>query len=245
MNRIIVVIQARMGSTRLPGKVIKQIVGMPVLWHVIERVSKSEIVTDIVVATSINLENDVIREFCSNNNISCYSGSEQDVLERYIGAAEMMNADESDLLVRITSDCPLIDPEVIDKVIIEHKNKLFDYSSNVVVPTYPDGLDCEVFSYKLLKQINTKALKQEEREHVTIHFRNHPELFKLNNIYNNVDYSKYRWTLDQKEDLDVISYIYSKLYVKGSIFHMRDILNLIDENPSIFDINSAYKRNTK
>jgi spore coat polysaccharide biosynthesis protein SpsF len=242
VNKIIAIIQARMGSVRLPGKVMLEIFDRPILWHVHHRLMQSKKITDILIATSDEKENDLIRDFCNKYKIKCFSGSESDVLLRYIEAAKSISADENDLIVRITADCPLIDPRIVDKVILKHISSQFDYTSNVIKPTYPDGLDVEVFSFRNLKKINDKLISNEEREHVTLHFRKNPNQYSLQNVSNRINYSDLRWTLDQKEDFKFIELIYEKLKFKKNNFTMVDVLKILQNNPEISTINEKYKR---
>lgn len=240
---IYAIIQARMGSKRLPGKVMINIQGKPVLQLVVERVTQSNLINKVIIATSIESMNDNIRNFCVENNILVYSGSEDNVLDRFYQAAKINMVKQDDIIVRITADCPLIDPEIIDKVIEEFQNKNADYAANVINPTFPDGLDCEALRFSTLIKVWENALLTSEREHVTLYIRNHPELFNIVSIENNMDLSKLRWTLDEKEDLDLISSIYKNLYSINPFFRLKDILNLLEEKPELNHINSKYVRN--
>lgn len=240
---IIAIIQARMGSSRLPGKVMLDICEKPVLWHVVKRVKHSKYIDEVVVATSIEEDNNKIREFCSKNNILNYSGSENDVLDRFYQAAKYMDIKENDIIIRITADCPLIDPNIIDTVIEAHKNENADYTSNVIKPTFPDGLDCEVVKFSTLAKAWKNAKLKSEREHVTSYIRNNPELFKISSVENNIDLSPLRWTLDEKEDFELISQIYELLYREDSLFFTSEILEVIRENPRLSLINDIYIRN--
>lgn len=240
---IIVIIQARMGSSRLPGKVMLNLCGKPVLEHIVERINYSKYVDKIIVATSEKIENDKIRDFCVDNRVSCFSGNEEDVLDRFYKAAKHNDIQHNDIVIRITADCPLIDPEVIDKTVEYFKNQNADYAANIINPTYPDGLDCEVMKFTTLEQAWLNASLKSEREHVTLYIRNHPELFKLTSVENNKDISSLRWTLDEEKDFELITLIYDKLYKEDKIFYMNDILDLISNNPRIANINSDIKRN--
>lgn len=240
---VVAIIQARMGSSRLPNKVMLEICEKPVLWHVVNRTSNSRRIDKIVVATSEAIGNDLIREYCAENGIECTSGSENDVLDRYYKALEHINIEDDDLVVRITADCPLIDPVVIDKVIERHIDTNSDYTSNCIEPTFPDGLDCEVFKASVLKKAWKEAKLKSEREHVTLYIRNHPEKFGIENYKGDKDLSNFRWTLDEDEDFQLIKEIYEELYYENKIFSTKEILNLLEKKPGLININSKHIRN--
>ena len=166
-----------------------------------------------------------------------------DVLDRYYKTAINYNVKSDDIIIRITSDCPLIDPFVVDKVIEEHLLNNNDYTSNVIDCTYPDGLDCEVFNFSTLKDAWVNANLSSQREHVTLYIRNNPDKFKLANVKHHKDLSELRWTLDEKEDFIFIDEIYKNLFNKSSFFTMEDILDLIKEKPNLLKINSEFIRN--
>lgn len=235
---IAAIIQARMGATRLPGKVLKQINGKPEIFYVLDQTSKSKLVDDIIVATTTNPEDEAIVETVKNLGYKVFAGSEDDVLDRYYQAAKRFNVD---VVVRITADCPLIDPRVIDKVIKKFKEKSCDYCSNVQPPTYPDGLDVEVFPFEALEKAWKEAKLPSHREHVTFFLWKNPDRFKIANVENNEDLSNMRLTVDEPEDLELISRIITKL--DRSPILLKDIINLKYENPEIFDINKDFKRN--
>lgn len=234
--RVVAIIQARMGSTRLPGKVLKTILGKPVILWDLERVSLSKLINDIVVAIPVGKENDIIADTIQNHNprILISRGSEDDVLDRYYNAAKKSKAE---IVVRITSDCPLIDPIVVDKVIEQFLNIDCDYCSNSLKRTYPRGLDTEVFSFDVLAKAWREAKKDYEREHVTPYIIENPEKFKLINVSNDIDLSQHRWTLDMKEDFEFIKEVYQKIYPEKHIFFMDDILELLNREPELIDIN--------
>lgn len=243
IDMIMAIIQARMGATRLPGKVMLQILGMPVLGHVVNRVKQSKLIDRVVVATSDNSENQEIMDYCRINKIDCYPGSENDVLDRFYQTATHFGAKMGDVIVRITADCPLIDPQVIDKVIEHFKIKNVDFASNVNPPTYPDGLDVEVFGYSVLEAAWKNAVLASDREHVTPYICDHPELFRMENLENIIDYSKLRLTLDEKADFEVIKAIYENLQEEGKIILLDDILEFLKTHPQISMINSNIERN--
>ena len=165
-----------MGSTRLPGKVLMELEGKPLLQRVVERVKRAKKIDEIIIATTKNKEDKKLTEFAEKLKVKSYAGSEDDVLDRYYQAAKKFGAEN---IVRITSDCPLIDPEIVDDIISYYLNNDFDYVSNTISPTYPDGLDTEVFSFKALERAWKEAKKGFEREHVTPYINRHPEIRKL------------------------------------------------------------------
>lgn len=237
---IAAIVQARMGSTRLPGKVMKTLSGRPMLWHIITRLSYSKKIENIIVATTERQEDSVIVKLASEMGINFYCGSSEDVLDRYYQSAKIFNVDP---LVRITADCPLIDPEIVDNIVDYYSKSTFDYVTNTIEPTMPDGLDTEVFSFKTLEKAWTEAKKPSEREHVTPYIRNHPELFKLGNYEYEIDLSGMRWVVDEESDYRLISEVYKYLYKDGEIFYMNDVLNLLPRYPELNDINKNIKRN--
>ena len=236
----IAIIQARMGSTRLPGKVLLKLEDKTVLEHVIDRVRSSKHVDDVVVATTISKEDLRIVELCANLGVSVYCGSEDDVLDRYYQVAKLFKADN---IVRITSDCPVIDPKIIGTVISLHFKKNVDYSSNVLKKTYPDGQDIEVFTFAALYEAWKNAKLASDREHVTPYIWKNPEIFRHANLEYIEDLSQKRWTLDNPEDYAFIKIIYKNLYNTHSLFDMESILNYIHEHPEIENINYHINRN--
>lgn len=240
MKNITAVIQARIGSKRLPAKVLLKIQGRTILEHVIERVRKSKLIDEAVVATTILEEDLKIVNLCSKIGIRVYCGSENDVLDRYFQAARLLSAKH---IVRITADCPLMDPEIIDKVIRLHFSKKADYTSNIITETFPDGEDVEIFTFKALCKAWKKARLYSEREHVTSYIRKNPDLFKLVNMENKEDFSDKRWTLDEKVDYEFIKLIYRNLYRKNRLFGMDEVLRLLDTHPEYENINNKIKRN--
>lgn len=234
--KIIAIIQARMGSTRLPGKVMMDLSGKTVLNHVITRVKQVKNIDQIIIATTTDNKDDVIVEEMLNYRVKVFRGSEEDVLSRYYYAAKENNAD---IIVRITSDCPLIDSNIIDEIVDFYINNKYDLVTNagsdLLQRTYPRGLDTEVFSFKQLEIAYNKAKEKYQREHVT------PFIYEnSNNLFyykNRVDYSKYRWTLDTEEDFELITKIYSELYKGKHDFYLKDVIKLFHENPELFKIN--------
>lgn len=231
------IIQARMGSTRLAGKVMKILEGKTVLEHVIERVKQSKMIDEIIIATTIDKKDNLIEQEVLRSGVKVFRGSEEDVLSRYFYAAKENNLD---IVVRITSDCPLIDAKVLDEVISYYQENKYEIVSNAGSDlsnrTYPRGLDAEVFSFKVLENANNNSIEKYQREHVT------PYIYeKSNRIFyykNDIDYSKYRWTLDTDEDYKLISEVYKYLYHGKHGFYMKDIIDLFEQNPELFNINA-------
>lgn len=241
MASIVAIIQARMGSTRLPGKVLLPLAGHPVLWQVCDRLSHSRLITQCVVATSIEPQDDVISEFCKAQGINCFRGSESDVLGRYYLAAKQYQAE---VIVRITADCPLIDPQVTDRVIGCYLENRTGYvgASNVIKRTFPRGLDTEVISFLALEQAHDAVTDSSLREHVSLVMYRQPGAYKLASVENLEDLSGYRWTLDEPADLSLISEIYQRLYSHGKIFLMSDVIALIKQNPHLAEMNKDIKQ---
>jgi len=234
---ILAIIQARMASTRLPGKMMLKAVDKTMLELMIERVSKSKKLDKIVVATSTNKLDDVIEDVCKKIQIDCFRGSEDDVLLRYKNAAEFYNGD---IIVRLCGDCPLIDAKTIDTTIDSYLNAAYDYVSNLFPTprTYPDGTSVEVFSKKILDQIERETKKPSDREHVTFFLWMQPHKFKIYRLDYEKDLSKYRFNLDYKVDYDLIKKVFENFVSKNRYFEIKDVTTWLDDNPEIFNINS-------
>jgi len=244
-DKTVAVIQARMGSTRLPGKVMKDLAGHPVLWHVIDRIKRVKEIDQIVVATTILPTDDTIEDFCRSGELQFFRGSSEDVLSRYYLAATEYQADT---IIRITSDCPVIDPIVVSRMVNAFlskrtSSKLPSYLSNTLKRSFPRGLDAEIFAAAALSIANRDAADPFEREHVTPYIYLHPELFSIEQYTSSVDHSQYRLTLDTVEDYRLLSQIYSSLYHEGEIFHLQEILDLFDRKPELVEINRDVKQN--
>ncbi|THD17774.1 acylneuraminate cytidylyltransferase [Anoxybacillus ayderensis] len=235
--KVAAIIQARMGSTRLPGKVLKKVLDKTLLEYQIERVKRAKTIDEIIIATTTKESDDPIVQLCQQLSIPYYRGSEEDVLSRYYEAATTFGVD---VIVRLTSDCPIIDPNVIDKVVEQYLDNRdrYDYVSNTLTRTYPRGMDTEVVSYEVLKRAHEEAKGSVYREHVTAYMYHHPDQFRLCNVSNEEDESKHRWTVDTEEDFELIKKIIGELYIENAHFTMDDVLKVIDENPTWFHINS-------
>lgn len=234
-KKVVAIVQARMGSQRLPGKTLMDICGKSLLEHIIQRIKRAKLIDRIVIATTTNSEDDVIVELANRLSVWVFRGSVSDVLDRYYRCAIEYDAE---IIVRITADDPFKDPFILDKVLRVFIENDCDYVSNTLKPTYPLGLDVEVFSFKALEKMWQKARSSEEREHVTLFIENHLEDFKVTNVENDSDFSYLRWTLDTIQDLEFTRTIYKSLYNDGEIFLMEDILYLLKNNPEVEKINN-------
>ena len=236
---VVAIIQARMGSNRLPGKSLAPIENRPMLWHVIHRVQRARKVDRVVVATSIAAADDAIAVMCQEIGVPCYRGSENDVLDRFYTAAREERAAQ---VIRITADCPLIDPEIIDRVVTRYQRGDVDYASNALVRSYPDGLDTEIFSFSVLERAWREAALPSEREHVTPYLRSGN--FRTANIENDAEpgYNHHRWTVDEPADLEFIREVY-KAFRERESFGMKDVLQLLEENPDLESLNSGIVSN--
>ena len=230
------IVQARMTSTRLPGKVLLPILGVPMLSLQLERMRRASSLDGIVIATTVNASDDPIVELCIQQGVAYFRGSEQDVLSRY---AEAANAFEIDVVVRITSDCPLIEPDLIDNavgVFLQAHGNL-DYVSNCLEPSCPYGLAVEVFSRQVLDQAHRLAAQPAEREHVTPYIYWRPGQFRIKLLTHNENLSHHRWTVDTPEDFELVSKIYGALYPQNPEFGMKQTLQLFDKHPAWMHIN--------
>lgn len=235
---ITVIIQARMGSTRLPGKVMKRLNDRTVLGHVISRCQAIPIINKVVVATTTLEEDRVICDEAMKYGASVYRGSKDNVLSRYYEAA---NREQSEVIVRITSDCPLLDPKISEEVINFFLNNHYDYVSSGLSNTFPRGLDTEVFTYKALQEAHNRATKEYEFEHVTPYIYQHRDEFRVADYKNTSDQSQYRLTLDTEEDWKLISKIYNDLYT-GNVFYWNNILDLLVREPELMNINAEVQQ---
>lgn len=239
--KIVAIVQARMRSTRLPGKIFANICGYPLIWHVFNRLKKCKSLTDYILATSDNIADDLLETWAKENAISIYRGSEHNVLERYYKAAIYTKAD---IVVRITADDPFKDPFIIDQVIALLQNKKLDFACNNKPASFPEGLDCEVFTFNALEEMYRCATDTFEQEHVTQHLYRNPQKFKQENLSYHKDISYLRWTIDTDSDLEMAEEIYRNLFNPNdkNIFSLRDILDLLEEKPYIHQINQNVAR---
>jgi len=239
--KIAAIIQARMGSTRLPGKVFVDLEGEPMLVRVVNRVERAAALDLVIVATTVEPADDQIAEFCVARGWPCFRGSQNDVLDRYYNAAV---AHEVDAVVRITSDCPLIEPVIIDRVVERYRinQTEIDYVTNsrLTPLTFPRGLDTELMSFEILKRTWTEAKEPSEREHVTLYIYKHPEIFNINKLDNDVDYSYMRWAIDTKEDLEFVRNIYR--YFGHDRFSFQQVLAVLEQHPEWLEINKHVRQ---
>ena len=228
--KVVIINQARMTSTRLPGKVLKQVLGKPLLEYQIERLKRVKLADQIVIATTTNYTDQPIIDLCDRLSIASYRGSEDDVLARYHGAAI---AHQADVAVRITSDCPVIDPQVIDQVIQFYLDAYpkYDYISNCQERTYPRGMDTEVFAFSALDEAFHQATAQPDREHVTPFISRQSNRCKLGQVNYFENHSNHRWTVDTFEDFELISRIIKTLYPLKPEFSLENCLELLSQNP--------------
>src|SRR6266545_4737169 len=230
---IVAIVQARMGSSRLPNKVLMDLGAATVLDRVLNRLRHCHLIGNVVVATTTEPKDNVIVEHCESGGTGVFRGSEEDVLDRYYRAAMHASAD---VIVRITSDCPLIDPEVSDATIQEFLDQRADYASNVLERTYPRGLDTEVMTWKALERAWREAQKSYQREHVTPFIYENPGMFKLQGIKNPLNYSNHRWTLDTPEYLRLLRAIYAHFGGRDD-FGWHEVLRIVEADPSLAEIN--------
>jgi len=239
MPKTTVMIQARLGSSRLPQKVLAKIQGKSVIWHVINRVKKIKNVEQIVLITTTNDSDKILLDIAKQQRVFGFTGSETDVLKRHYDCAVKFNADP---IIRITSDCPLIDPKLSSDILQFYLDNNFDYVSNTINSTFPDGLDTEIFSFKALKKAHLQSKLPLEREHVTTYFIKNIKKFKIYNYSNITNLSTFRWTVDQIEDLKFVRKIYQYAKPK-TIFSMNTILKILQNHPALSDINTHILRN--
>ncbi len=237
---ILSVLQARCSSTRLPGKVMKPILGVPMLIHQLRRIVQSKRIEKLIVATSIDSSDDAIEQVCRAEGIDCYRGSLHDVLDRFY---QLLRPLQPSHVVRLTGDCPLIDPDIIDAVIKFCLDGNYDYATNAVPPTFPDGLDVEVFLFSALEEAWKEATLPSQREHVTPFIHQQPDRYRIGNYKNTEDLSHLRWTVDEQEDFDLINKIYEELYPVKPDFRMADVLNLLKQKLDWSNINKQFERN--
>jgi len=231
-------VQVRVGSNRFPRKVVQMIEDKPMIWHVINRVKKITKVQQIILITTEKEEDKELEKIAKEHEILFFRGDENDVLNRHYQCAVSFKADP---IIRITGDCPLIDPKTVDDILEFYLENNYDYVSNTIEPTFPDGLDTEIFSFKTLKNCNEGATLPSEREHVTPFITNNPEKFKIFNYENKTNLSFLRWTVDEERDLQFVRKIYEKMR-PNKIFTVRQVLDLLNEYPELVQINKGIKR---
>jgi spore coat polysaccharide biosynthesis protein SpsF len=237
---ILAIIQARYSSSRLRGKVLKPILGEPMIARQIERVRRSKELDKIVLATSDQEEDTPIASIGRRCGVDVYQGSLNDVLDRFYQAAKLWNPS---YVVRLTGDCPIIDPAIIDSVVQLVTSEDWDYVSNTNPPTFPDGLDVEVMTFAALETAWTEATRASDREHVTPFLYRNPERFRIKNFFNSSDLSSMRWTVDEAEDFEFITAVYEAIYPTDPNFSMDDVLEFISSHPELSSKNAKFRRN--
>ncbi|MFN8309475.1 MAG: glycosyltransferase family protein [Chitinophagales bacterium] len=240
--KIVAITQARMGSTRFPGKVLKEVNGQSLLELHLERIGRSKMVTEIIVATTTNSKDDVLADYCAAKNIHCFRGSEDDVLSRYYHAAKNAGAD---WVVRVTSDCPLIDAELMDEVIEKTIAGKYDYGTNVFEETFPDGVDVEVLSFAALERSNQAAFEKHDREHVTTFLRREADVnggkeFRCFGLNSPVNYHHIRLTVDHEDDYLLVKQLVEAI---GPHASWKAYAQYVESHPGLLALNAHYVRN--
>lgn len=234
--RVVAIVQARVGSTRLPGKVLRPLLGRPMLARVIERLRISEVLHRVVVATTQLPHDDEVARVAQEEGASIFRGDEADVLGRYVGAARAFDVD---VIVRVTADCPLIDAHVLDQIVATYLARAgeLDYVSNTIERTYPRGLDVEVFPRRALESLHRFSRSPLEREHVTLHLLHHPDRYRTAQVRYPLDHSDHYWTVDTEEDFQLVTAVYEALYPTRPRFSWTDVLQVFEAQPELFDVN--------
>ncbi|WP_248907780.1 glycosyltransferase family protein [Flavobacterium sp. K5-23] len=237
--KVAAIIQARRGSTRLPDKVFLELAGKPLLEHVVLRLKVSSLLDEIIIATTVSANDDFVELWANNNNIKFFRGSEENVLERYYQAAKEYNVD---IIVRITADDPFKDVRLIDEAVNLLIENNLDFVCNNSPVSFPEGLDVEVMTFEALEKSYKNAVSDFDKEHVTQYIHKNKNNFNVCNIQNDKDLSSYRWTLDTFEDYEFAKKIYSELYKEGEVFLREEMFNILEEIPSIMELNNKVKR---
>ncbi len=239
-RKVVAIVQARMGSTRLPGKVLKDILGKPMLWHLVKRVRAARYVDDVVIAATTNEKDDSLEKFAVENNLGIYRGSEDDIVDRLFNAGGEYDAHT---IVRVWGDCPLIDPDLIDKVLSEFISGGYDYANNFNPPTYPVCMSFEVYTLKTLERIWNETDDMFYRQYPSEYiYRNHV-LFKTIYDKNDINLSNIHLTVDYIQDFELITEIFRALYKDDRVFHIKDILEFIGKYPKLKEMNKDLARN--
>lgn len=238
---ILAILQGRLSSTRLPGKVLKELNGKPMILQQINRLKSSKKIDQLVVATSEDSSDDELVQVLQREGIEVRRGPLDDVVERFGLVADEFNPET---IVRLTADCPLADVQVIDEVITTHIKTGSDYTSNVLEPTFPDGLDVECISSRAFSKLRASILSIPEREHVTMGLYSHPEEYSLTSVTQQPDRSSLRWTVDVQEDLDFVRRVYQHLYDENQYFGQKEILDLLQIHPELSRTDEEVARNS-
>ena len=237
--RVTAIIQARMDSTRLPGKILMEVMSRPLLSYQIERLSFSKYIEKIIIATTVNKTDDPIVLLARKEKVNLFRGAENDVLDRYYQAAKLHRARH---IMRLTADCPLLQPGICDLLAAKYSEAKADYA--YTGQSFAEGLDCEVVSFKALSQAWREAKHNSDREHVTLYIRNHPEKFRILTVENETDDSRYRITVDEEEDFLVVKAILENLYKENKEhFTFTEIKSFLDTHPDVYNMNAHIMRN--
>ncbi|MFC1590919.1 cytidylyltransferase domain-containing protein [Thermodesulfobacteriota bacterium] len=237
---IMAFIQARMSSSRLPGKVFKPIQGRPMLELELERVRSCRSIDGVAVVTTTHADDQPIVDLGRRLNVGVFCGSMENVLNRFYQAAKKFRPDH---VVRITGDCPLIDPVVVDEMVRLYLEQGGDYGTNCMPPTYPDGLDAEIFSFQALELAHAEAVLPSHLEHISLFFEEQPERFKIVNLAHSEDLSHLRWTVDEPEDYEFVKGVFAALYPANPCFGFRAVLAVLEQNPELMALNRHFERN--
>ena len=239
----LVVIQARMGSSRLPGKVLREVCGRPLLALQVERMRRSRRADRILVATPDTPADQPLAALSRDLGLACFQGSENDVLDRFYQACRSVGLSDADAVVRVTADCPLLDPDLMDEIIGIHLAGEYDYVTNTLPPSYPDGLDVEVLGFAALVRAWREAELPSDREHLTRFIRRRPESFRHRNLPHDPDLSALRWTVDQEEDLRFVTQVFEHFREVGTAFSWQEVLAFVERHPDIAGLNRDIVRN--
>ena len=239
--RIVATIEARMTSTRLPGKVMLQVLGKPMLHYLVERLKKVPSIDEIILATTVNSDDDILVEFAKEENIKYFRGSEEDVMLRVVEAADSVGAD---IVVEITGDCPIIDPQIVEQTILMYRANNADYVSNGHVRSFPDGMDTQVFALDVLKKSLSMTNELLDHEHVTLHIRNNPQLFtKINFVApSELDWPELGLTLDEQHDYNLLKIIIEHFSQENILFSCLDVVQFLKSRPNLVAINNNVHR---
>lgn len=240
-KKVACIIQARMGSSRLPGKVLKNLCGKPMIEHIYLRAKNAEMIDEVVIATTSSKEDDILCDFLEQKNIKYYRGSEEDVLGRYVAVAKRIKAD---VIVRITGDCPLIDNNLINNIVKMFLELDYDYMSPKSEYGLIRGLDTEIFTMDALEKANALAKDKNSREHVTLYMYRNPDKFKIGlfPIPEHLKSFEIRLCVDEEQDFNFIAEIYKDLYKRNDVINIRDVLNLLKDKPDLLKININVKQ---
>jgi spore coat polysaccharide biosynthesis protein SpsF len=238
--KVLGILQARVSSSRLPGKVMRPLLGAPMIERQVERLRRARTIGQLVLATSTDPSDDVLVQWAQRAGVGLHRGSLDDVLDRFVTAARPYRPEH---VVRLTADCPLADPTVIDRVVEAHRSSGADYSSNTLEPSYPDGLDVEVMTMAALEAAAREATAAYQREHVTQFIVRHPERFRLHNVAAERDLSALRWTVDEPADFELVEAIYRALYPSNPAFTTAEVLDFLRDNPRWIAHNTHHARN--